>query len=78
MSKNFPDDIELELLRKEYPTGTRIRMIHMDDIHSVPSDTLGTVEHVDDAGTIHMHWDNGSSLGLIVGEDEFEKVEGNC
>ena len=32
---------------------------------------LGTLVLVDDFGTINMEWDNGSSVGLIVGEDQF-------
>ena len=45
----------------------------MDDpYHPVPAGTIGIVDHVDDAGTIHMIWENGSSLGLIEGEDKFE------
>ena len=31
--------------------------------------TKGTVVCVDDIGTIHVHWDNGSSLGVAYGED---------
>ena len=45
-----------------------------DPYHPVPSGTLGTVNHVDDAGTIHMKWDNGQSLGLIDEEDDFTVV----
>jgi len=32
----------------------------------------GTVAAVDDVGTLHMNWDNGRSLGLIYGEDQFK------
>lgn len=35
----------------------------------------GTVKFVDDAGQIHMSWENGSSLALNIHEDTFEKVE---
>lgn len=44
--------------RAKYPPGTRIMLLSMDDPHHpVPPGTRGTVEHVDDAGTIHMKWD---------------------
>lgn len=62
-------------VRNDYPVGTRIVLICMNDPFSrIPSGTLGTVRHVDDMGTIHMSWDNGSSLGLIIGEDLFRKI----
>ena len=62
-------------MKEKYPAGTKIRCIEMNDsFHPVPSGTVGTVDHVDDAGTIHMRWENGSSLGLIEGEDRFEVV----
>lgn len=28
--------------------------------------TLGTVDHVDDAGTVHVRWDSGHRLGLVT------------
>ena len=33
--------------------------------------TEGEVDFVDDAGQLHMKWDNGRSLALIPGEDRF-------
>ena len=62
---------ELERMKARYPAGTRIKLIHMDDAHAVPEGTEGTVRNVDDIGTIHVDWDNGSSLGLIAGVDSF-------
>jgi hypothetical protein len=35
----------------------------------------GTVIGVDDMGTIHVNWDQGSSLGVAFGEDECRKIE---
>lgn len=62
-------------LKKEYPPGTTVRCKHMDDpYHPVPSGTLGVVDKVDDGGTIHVLWENGSYLGLIYGVDSFEKT----
>ena len=36
--------------------------------------TLGTVQFVDDADTIHVGRENSSSLGLVPGEYQFTKV----
>ena len=67
--------VDVKTLRELHPAGTRIRLLKMDDIQAPPAGTEGTVTFVDDAGTIHMRWDTGSSLGLISGEDEFEVVK---
>ncbi|MGI6593492.1 MAG: DUF4314 domain-containing protein [Christensenellales bacterium] len=61
--------VDVEKLRKEYPAGTRVELLKMDDIQAPPIGTLGTVKHVDDIGTIHVSWDTGSGLGVVFGED---------
>ncbi|MCC8013648.1 MAG: DUF4314 domain-containing protein [Eubacterium sp.] len=70
----LPSKKQIEKLRREYPIGTRLRLISMADEQAPPKGTIGEVSHIDDIGTIHMKWNNGSSLGLIVGKDKFEKV----
>ena len=61
--------------RAKYPPGTRIMLLSMDDPHHpVPPGTRGTVEHVDDAGTIHMKWDNGRSLGICTEVDSIRTL----
>lgn len=65
----------LETLRKEYPKGTRVRLLKMNDDYAPPIGTLGTVESIDDIGSIKVFWDNGSSLSVLYGEDEVEKAE---
>lgn len=64
----------LELLRECYPAGTRVELMKMDDVQAPPLGTKGTVVAVDDIGTIHVKWDNGSSLGIVLGEDLCRKV----
>lgn len=45
-----------------------------EDPRPIPPGSRGTVHCVDDMSTIHMRWDNGSSLGLVPGEDSFRKL----
>ena len=42
-----------------------------DLIGAVPPNTTGTISYVDDIGTIHIDWENGSTLGLNFEIDEF-------
>ena len=65
---------EIVELRLNYPPGTRIMLDHMDDNWAVPRGTRGSVTQVDDAGTIHMKWDNGRSLGIVPQVDQFRKL----
>ena len=68
----IPNRDTVDQIKKKYPPGTRIELISMKDPYSpVPPGTRGTVQMVDDAGTIHPKFDNGRTLGIIVGEDEF-------
>lgn len=66
---------KVELLRQRYPEGTRICLDHMEDLCPVESGTCGTVQFVDDAGTLHCKFDNGRMLGVIPDVDEFHIIE---
>lgn len=61
---------------KDQFKGKRIEMISTSDPYTnlKPGD-LGTVDFVDDTGTIHVNWDNGSTLGLVSGEDQYRFVD---
>ena len=65
----FLDRELVKNIRVVYPTGARVVLIKMDDPQAPPAGTEGTVLRVDDIGTIHIRWDNGSSLGVVFGED---------
>lgn len=69
------DKEKVALIRARFPIGTPIKLNYMDDERAVPAGTKGKVWFVDDAGTIHVEWENGSSLGLVYGEDSFEVIE---
>lgn len=67
--------MNIKYLKEKYQKGQRIECIDMQDAQAVPSGTQGTIQFVDDMGTIHVAWDNGQSLGLIDGEDSFKIVQ---
>lgn len=70
----FPSKEAIASLRKEYPAGTRIRLISMDDPQAPPAGTCGTITGVDDTGSLLVSWDSGSSLNVIYGIDKVEKL----
>lgn len=74
MSDGFPDRKTVERIRAQYPAGTRVRLLSMDDPQAPPIGTEGTVLGVDDAGHIMMSWDSGGSLNLVYGVDRFQTV----
>mgnify|MGYP002519936365 CR=1 FL=1 len=65
----------VERLRQRYPEGTRICMDSMDDYCPIESGTCGTVEFVDDAGTLHCKFDNGRTFGVVPDVDKFHKID---
>ena len=44
----------IQFLKDLYPTGTRVKLVEMNDIQAPPIGTLGTVMYVDDIETIHI------------------------
>lgn len=67
---------KIEMLRERFPEGTRICLDSMEnDTHPIPPGTKGTVQFVDDIGTVFCKFDNGRSLGVIPGEDGFHTIE---
>jgi len=65
---------ELDALRSQYPSGTRVELLQMDDMQAPPIGTKGTVAGIDDTGSLLVNWDNGSSLNVIYGVDLVRKV----
>ena len=71
----FPKRAQIELTRQRYPPGTRLELVQMnDDPQPVPPGTQGTVVDVDGIGQLVMKWDNGRTLSLVPGVDQFRKL----
>ncbi len=71
----FPSKKAVERIRKEFPSGTRVELLRMDDPQAPPIGTKGTVIGVDDIGSIMVAWDNGCGLSVAFGEDLCRKIE---
>ena len=72
---NWPSRETVKRIREQYPAGTRIELIRMEDEQAPPIGTTGTVVGVDDIGSIMVQWDNGSSLNVVYGEDRCRKID---
>lgn len=70
----FPSREIVERVRRQYPVGTRVELVQMDDFQAPPIGTKGTVEGVDDTASLLVAWDNGSHLNVIYGEDVVRKI----
>lgn len=64
----------LASLREQFPQGTRVELLRMDDPQAPPAGTMGTVIWVDDSGSIMVAWDGGGSLNVLYGVDECRRV----
>lgn len=71
MSNNgFPPKEVVARLKEQYPRGTRVELVYMNDSYTkLKEGAKGSVAYVDDAGTVHINWDCGSSLGVVYGVD---------
>lgn len=68
------NNAQLEHLRLSYPPGTVVQLISMEGEAQMPSGMTGVVVLIDDAAQIHVDWQNGSSLALVPGFDDFKRM----
>lgn len=73
---NFPDQETVEKIKRMYPKGCRVKLIHLSDYvkEILMRGEQGTVSFVDDAGTVFVDWDCGDSFGIVYGTDRIWKV----
>lgn len=62
-------------LRERFPQGCRVVLDKMDDVQAPPIGTEGTVQGVDDMGSIMVRWDSRSSLSVAFGEDRCHRID---
>lgn len=71
---NFPSKDIVESIRKQYPIGSLVELVYMDDIKAPSVGTKGKVQFVDDTGTVFCLWNSGSHLGVVYGVDSCRKI----
>ena len=57
----------LDFLRQQFPEGWQVRLRPSP----IKPGSVGTLKHIDDAGTFHVRWSDGRELGLVLGKDSF-------
>ena len=64
----FNEELQQENLRL---LNKRVRLIKMNDPNPIESGTEGTIYNIG-FDILNVKWDNGRTLGLVIGEDEYE------
>ena len=72
---HFPSREQIAALQRQFPRGTRVELLAMDDPQAPPTGAMGEILGVDAAGQILVRWETGSSLSLIPGVDSFRIMQ---
>ena len=70
----FPNKETIARVRAQFPPGTRVQLLEMDDPQAPPVGMKGTVRWVDDTASLCVEWDNGAALNVIYGQDRVRIV----
>ena len=71
----YPNKETVAQIRREFPAGARVECVKLEDPYTaIDPGATGTVDFVDDTGTIFVVWDNGSTLGAVYSEDFIKKI----
>ena len=76
MSTRTLDAAALKSLQSLYPVGQRVEFISMDcECDLLPGDEGTVFSPVEEDGTVHVAWDNGSPMvGIIYGVDHIKPI----
>ena len=65
----------IQNMKEAFPEGAEVELVFMDDIYrTMPAGLKGKVLFIDSIGTIHVAWENGSSLGVVWNADVVKNV----
>lgn len=64
--------LSVEKIKSIFNKGMRIELEEMIGESDMPKGLQGEIDFIDDAGHIHVCWDNGRTLSLIYGQDKFK------
>ena len=70
----FPNKETIARVRAQFPPGTRVQLLEMDDPQAPPPGTIGKVIGVDDTASLLVEWQTGSSLNVLYGIDQVKKL----
>lgn len=65
---------QVEIMKKRYPVGACICLDHMEGEQGMPGGLRGKVDFIDDAGQVHINWENGRTLPVIPEVDSFHRT----
>lgn len=60
----------IKAIREKYKIGSTVQLVSMEDYQAPKIGTKGKVIDVDDMGTVHVKWENGSTSEVTIGVDE--------
>ncbi|MFC5531216.1 DUF4314 domain-containing protein [Cohnella yongneupensis] len=73
----FPHSEQVKQIRDANPKESRVELVSMSDPYTkLKTGDQGTVNFVDDAGTIFVNWDSGSTLAVVYGADVIKHIRG--
>lgn len=65
----------IDMPKPDVEKGARVRLLTCNDPYTrLERGQEGTVTHVDSLGTVHIAWDDGSTLGLVPAAGDRYKV----
>lgn len=64
--------LSVEKIKSVFKKSMRVELEEMVGESDMLKGLHGEIDFIDDAGHIHMKWDNGRTLSLIWGKDKFK------